>query len=42
MADLEEKNLETFEEKTVIWWRYIDDLFFIWEQGEESLKVFID
>ena len=23
-------------------WRYIDDTFFIWEQGEESLRVFID
>ena len=26
----------------MIWWRYIDDTFFIWEHGEESLKVFID
>ena len=26
----------------MIWWRYIDDMFFIWEHGEESLKVFID
>ena len=26
----------------MIWWRYIDDIFFIWEHGEESLKVFID
>ena len=25
----------------MIWWRYIDDTF-IWEHGEESLKVFID
>ena len=26
----------------MIWWRYIDDIFFIWEHGEESLSVFID
>ena len=26
----------------MIWWRYINDLFFIWEYGEESLKVFIE
>ena len=29
MADLEEKMLEIFEKKLMIWWRYIDDIFFI-------------
>ena len=42
MADFEEKMLESCEKKPVIWWRYIDDIFFIWEHGEESLKVFIE
>ena len=42
MANLEEKILEGFEKKPMIWWRYIDDIFFIWEHGEESLKVFIE
>ena len=42
MADFEEKMLESFEKKAMIWWRYIDDSFFIWENGEESLKVFIE
>ena len=42
MANLEEKMLEGFEKKPVIWWRYRDDIFFIWENGEESLKVFIE
>ena len=32
--------LETFEKNPMIWWRYIDDIFFIWEHDEESLKVF--
>ena len=26
----------------MIWWRHIDDIFFIWEHGEESLRDFID
>ena len=30
MADLKEKLLEIFEKKPMIWWRYIDDIFFIW------------
>ena len=42
MADLEEKLLEIFEKKKMIWSRYIDDIFFIWELGEESLRDFID
>ena len=42
MADLKEKLEETIEKKTMIWWRYIDDTFFIWEHGEKSLREFID
>ena len=45
MADFEEKMLQSFEKKEkkpVIWWRYIDDIFFICVHGEESLKVFIE
>ena len=41
MADFEEIILENFEKKPIIWWRYIDDIFFNWEDGKESLKVFI-
>ena len=26
----------------MIWWRYIDNTFFIWEYGEKSLKFFIE
>ena len=40
IADLEEKILNAFEEKHMTWWRYIDDIFFIWEHGEESLENF--
>ena len=42
MADLEDVLRKiTFEEKTVIWWRYIDNIFFILEYGEEYLERFI-
>ena len=34
--------LESFEKKPMIWWRYIDDVFFIWVHDEEHLKVFIE
>ena len=42
MADLEERILKDIELKPRIWWRYIDDIFFIWENGEDSLKQFIE
>ena len=40
-ADLEERILEDIELQPRVWWRYIDDIFFIWEHGEDSLKQFI-
>ena len=27
--------------RSLVWWRYIDDVFFIWHDDEESLKDFI-
>ena len=42
MAYFEEKFLESFEKKPMTWWRYTDDIFFLWEHGEEPLKVFIE
>ena len=42
MADLGGKLLEVFGKKPMIWWRNIDDIFFIWENREESLRDFID
>ena len=40
MSDFEEKAINTFHLKPWVWWRYIDDVFMIWEHGEESLKEF--
>ena len=42
MAALEEKILSKVKKKPSVWWRYIDDIFFIWEHGEESLQEFIN
>ena len=36
--------LDEYEKKKkmrpLVWWRYIDDVFFIWHDDEESLKDF--
>ena len=42
MAELEEEILNEIELKPYLWWRYIDDIFFLWEHGEEKLKGFIE
>ena len=42
MADLEKCLLSDIDLKPYIWWRYIDDIFLIWEHGEESLKLFLE
>ena len=42
MAELEEEILRKAEFKPYLWWRYIDDIFFLWKHGEEKLKSFID
>ena len=42
MDDLKERILNSSEKKPMIWWRYIDDIFFIWEHGEESLEKFLN
>ena len=42
MADLEKRLLSDIHLKPYIWWRYIDDIFLIWEHGEECLKLFLE
>ena len=41
MDQLETKFLETQTFKPLVWFRYIDDIFFIWTHGEEKLKTFM-
>ena len=42
IAPLEEKILSEVKKKPSVWWRYISDIFFIWEHGEELLNEFIN
>ena len=42
MAKLEEDLLAWKSARPHTWWRYIDDIFDIWEHGRESLMTFLD
>ena len=42
MAELEDQILNEIELKPYLWWRYIDNIFFLWEHGELKLKKFIE
>ena len=42
MGDFEDRALQNYELKPKIWWRYIDDIFMIWEHGEEALMEFFN
>ena len=42
LAELEEEFFRKAEFKLYLWWRNIDDIFFLWDHGEEKLKSFID
>ncbi|PIK56386.1 hypothetical protein BSL78_06699 [Apostichopus japonicus] len=42
MSSLEERMLSTAPCRPLIWWRYIDDIFFIWTSDEDSLLTFIN
>ena len=42
MDSLEEETLSNSLLKLLVWWRYIDDIFMVWEHGEEELKKFLE
>ena len=46
MNKFEQNLLNDYYKKTgkrpLVWWRYIDDIFCIWTDGEESLRDFIE
>ena len=42
MDRLERRLIENAEVKPRIWWRYIDDFFIVWTEGEEKLRRLID
>ena len=41
MDKFETSFLETQQLQPLVWFRYIDDIFFIWTHGEEELKFFL-
>ena len=41
MDEAGQKFRETQSKKSLIWFRYIDDIFFIWTHGEQELESFL-
>ena len=41
MDQVKSKFLQTQKFQPLVWFRYIDDIFFIWTHGEKSLKNFM-
>ena len=42
MDSLETRFLESCDKKPTTWWRYIDDIFLVWEHGEKALREFLE
>jgi hypothetical protein len=42
MEDFEKKAKEQATYKPVCWFRYVDDIFFIWPHGQEKLTEFLN
>ena len=42
MDKFEASFLETQQFQPLVWFIYIDDIFFIWTHGEEKLKIFLN
>ena len=40
--NLEERILHICSFKPLVWWRYTDNIFLLWQHGEEKLKEFLD
>ena len=41
MDNIETTFLETQELQRLVWFRYNDDIFFIWTHGEQELQTFL-
>ena len=42
LGEFEDTALEGYGLKPWVWWRYIDDIFTIWEHGEEEFLKFME
>ena len=41
-GDLEEIFFSDCDISPNVWWRYIDDIFMLWQHGEKKLKKFLE
>ena len=41
MSEFETRFIESQQNKSLVWFRYTDDIFFIWTHGEDKLKTFL-
>ena len=41
MGELEKHLLQSTVNRLCIWWRYIDDMFAVWNNGKEQLQQFL-
>jgi len=41
LAKFEEEALDAYHQIPWTWWRYIDDIFMIWQHGEDGLREFV-
>ena len=42
MNQVESEFLKTQQRQPLVWFKYIDDIFFIWTRGKEKLEGFLD
>ena len=42
MSEFETSFIERQQNKPLKWFRYIDDIFFIWPHGEDNLETFVE
>ena len=41
MGKLEQSAIENDPFKPYVWWRFIDDIYMVWTEGEEHLQTFL-
>ena len=42
MGGLGEKLLKDYDKKPLSWWRYINDIFVLWQHGGKELQRFLE
>ena len=42
LGDFEERLFSDYDISPLVWWCYIEDVFMLWQHGEEELKKFLE